>query len=154
MKPIATKLGASSPIACSSSPSRRKSSTTPRALQLTLRSEVVKDIEDYAIDQNLVSLRKRVNELGVSEPLVQRLGRNRIVLDLPGIQDSTRAKDIIGKVANLEFRLVAEPDAPRSDVETYDYEFRSIDLERALIVSGDRVSNAQAGTTRKLPCPR
>ena len=50
-----------------------------------------------------------MNELGVSEPLVQRLGRNRIVLDLPGIQDSTRAKDIIGKVANLEFRLVAEP---------------------------------------------
>ena len=124
------------------------------ALQLTLRSEVVKDIEDYAIDQNLVSLRKRVNELGVSEPLVQRLGRNRIVLDLPGIQDSTRAKDIIGKVANLEFRLVAEPDAPRSDVETYDYEFRSIDLERALIVSGDRVSNAQAGYDPETSMPQ
>lgn len=124
------------------------------ALQLILRSEVVKDIEDYAIDQNLVSLRKRVNELGVSEPLVQRLGRNRIVLDLPGIQDSTRAKDIIGKVANLEFRLVAEPDAPRSDVETYDYEFRSIDLERALIVSGDRVSNAQAGYDPETSMPQ
>ena len=124
------------------------------ALQLTLRPEVVKDIEDYAIDQNLVSLRNRVNELGVSEPLVQRLGRNRIVLDLPGIQDSTRAKDIIGKVANLEFRLVAEPDAPRSDVETYDYEFRAIDLERALIVSGDRVSNAQAGFDPETSMPQ
>jgi len=124
------------------------------ALQLTLRPEVVKDIEDYAIDQNLVSLRNRVNELGVSEPLVQRLGRNRIVLDLPGIQDSTRAKDIIGKVANLEFRLVAEPDAPRSDVETYDYEFRAIDLERALIVTGDRVSNAQAGFDPETSMPQ
>jgi preprotein translocase subunit SecD len=124
------------------------------ALQLTLRPEVVKDIEDYAIDQNLVSLRNRVNELGVSEPLVQRLGRNRIVLDLPGIQDSTRAKDIIGKVANLEFRLVAEPDAPRSEVETYDYEFRAIDLERALIVSGDRVSNAQAGFDPETSMPQ
>lgn len=124
------------------------------ALQLTLRPEVVKDIEDYAIDQNLVSLRNRVNELGVSEPLVQRLGRNRIVLDLPGIQDSTRAKDIIGKVANLEFRLVAEPDAPRSEVETYDYELRAIDLERTLIVSGDRVSNAQAGFDPETSMPQ
>jgi len=76
------------------------------------------------------------------------------VLDLPGIQDSTRAKDIIGKVANLEFRLVAEPDAPRSEVETYDYEFRAIDLERALIVSGDRVSNAQAGFDPETSMPQ
>jgi preprotein translocase subunit SecD len=124
------------------------------ALQLTLRPEVVKDIEDYAIDQNLVSLRNRVNELGVSEPLVQRLGRNRIVLDLPGIQDSTRAKDIIGKVANLEFRLAAEPDAPRSEVETYDYNARAVDLERALIVTGDRVSNAQAGFDPETSMPQ
>ena len=111
-------------------------------LVLTLRADVVTQIEDYAITQNLQSLRNRVNELGVSEPLVQRLGRDRIVLDLPGIQDSTRAKEIIGKVANLEFRLEARSDALRSEVEAFDYQGRSVDLERDIIVTGDRVSNA------------
>jgi preprotein translocase subunit SecD len=61
------------------------------------------------VSQNLTTLRNRVNELGVSEPLVQRQGRNRIVVELPGIQDTAEAKRILGKVANLEFRLVANP---------------------------------------------
>ena len=124
------------------------------ALELTLRSDVVREIEDYAITQNLQSLRNRVNELGVSEPLVQRLGRNRIVLDLPGIQDSARAKEIIGKVANLEFRLAALPDHPRSETETFDYEGRQVDLERGIIVTGDRVSNAQAGFDPETSLPQ
>ena len=115
------------------------------ALVLELQSEVVSEIEDYAISQNLQSLRNRVNELGVSEPLVQRMGRNRIVIDLPGIQDSSRAKDIIGRVANLEFRLVASADHPRSETETFEYQGRSVDLQRSVIVTGDRVGNAQAG---------
>ena len=63
------------------------------------------DIEDNAIKQNLTSLRNRVNELGVSEPLVSRQGKNRIVVELPGVQDTAEAKRIIGKTANLEFRL-------------------------------------------------
>lgn len=115
------------------------------ALVLDLQSDVVSEIEDYAISQNLQSLRNRVNELGVSEPLVQRMGRNRIVIDLPGIQDSSRAKDIIGRVANLEFRLVASADHPRAETETYEYQGRSVDLQRSIIVTGDRVGNAQAG---------
>ncbi len=115
------------------------------ALVMRLRSDVVSEIEDYAISQNLQSLRNRVDELGVSEPLVQRMGRNRIVIDLPGIQDSSRAKDIIGRVANLEFRLVASADHPRSEVETFEYQGRDVDLQRAVIVTGDRVGNAQAG---------
>jgi preprotein translocase subunit SecD len=124
------------------------------ALVLGLRPEVVAEIEDYAIDQNLQSLRNRVNELGVSEPLVQRLGRNRIVLDLPGIQDSTRAKEIIGKVANLEFRLVAAPDAATTETETFAYEGREIDLERSIIVTGDRVNNAQSGYDPETSLPQ
>ena len=124
------------------------------ALTLVLRPEVVAEIEDYAIDQNLQSLRNRVNELGVSEPLVQRLGRNRIVLDLPGIQDSTRAKEIIGKVANLEFRLVAAPDASTTEKETFVYEGREVDLERSIIVTGDRVNNAQAGFDPETSLPQ
>lgn len=124
------------------------------ALAMTLRPEVLGEIEDYAISQNLQSLRNRVNELGVSEPLVQRMGRNRIVIDLPGIQDSSRAKDIIGRVANLEFRLVATAEAPRSEVVSYPYEGREVDLERSVIATGDRVGNAQAGHDPETSMPQ
>ena len=111
-------------------------------LVLAMPAETRRDIEAYAISQNLQSLRKRVNELGVSEALVQSLGNARIVVDLPGVQDSTRAKIILGKVANLEFRLVAAPDARGSETESYEYEGRPELLERRNIVTGDRVANA------------
>jgi preprotein translocase subunit SecD len=77
--------------------------------------------------------------------LVQRLGRNRIVIDLPGIQDTAAAKKILGKVATLEFRLEAKPDAPRSTTVTYDYEGRTARLEKNVILRGDRVFDAQVG---------
>ncbi|MEE8042299.1 MAG: protein translocase subunit SecD [Pseudomonadales bacterium] len=111
-------------------------------LVLAMPLEMRREIERYAISQNLQSLRNRVNELGVSEPLVQSLGSNRIVVDLPGVQDSSRAKIILGKVANLDFRLVATPDALGSETETYEYEGRPVVLERRNIVTGDRVANA------------
>ncbi|MFT6163273.1 MAG: preprotein translocase subunit SecD [Zhongshania aliphaticivorans] len=108
-----------------------------------------KEIEDYAVGQNLTTLRNRVNELGVSEPLVQRQGRNRIVVELPGIQDTAEAKRILGKTANLDFRLEARYDAPVSDREQF--EFRnpgqgepSAWLERDVVITGERVANAQA----------
>ncbi|MCZ6618880.1 MAG: protein translocase subunit SecD [Gammaproteobacteria bacterium] len=112
-------------------------------LRLTMLDNKVRELEDFAISQNLQSLRNRVNELGVSEPLVQRLGRSRIVLDLPGLQDSARAKEIINKFANLEFRLVASPQARPSSTETYMYEGANRLLEKANIVTGDQVTNAQ-----------
>ncbi len=102
-------------------------------------------LEDRAIDQNLISLRNRVNELGVSEPQVQRLGRARIVVDLPGIQDSARAKNILNKFANLEFRLAAEPNTARFQRETYPYEGRLQDIMRRNIVTGNNVQDAQQG---------
>ena len=109
----------------------------------------VDEIIDYSVSQNLTTLRNRVNELGVSEPLVQRQGRNRIVVELPGIQDTAEAKRILGKVANLEFRLVASPDATAAERQRFEY--RSADragmtefLERDVIITGERVSNAQA----------
>ncbi len=108
-----------------------------------------REIAEYAVSQNLTTLRNRVNELGVSEPLVQRQGPNRIVVELAGIQDTAEAKRILGKVANLEFRLVAGMDAPASEKQQFDY--RSPDragmsewLEREVIISGERVANAQA----------
>lgn len=114
-----------------------------------MSEQVRKEIAEYSVSQNLTTLRNRVNELGVSEPLVQRQGQNRIVVELPGIQDTAEAKRILGKVANLEFRLVANLDAPASEKQRFEY--RSADranasewLERDVIITGERVSNAQA----------
>ncbi|MEQ8262828.1 protein translocase subunit SecD [Pseudohaliea sp.] len=109
----------------------------------------VDEIIDYAVSQNLTTLRNRVNELGVSEPLVQRQGRARIVVELPGIQDTAEAKRILGKVANLEFRLVAGPDAPAAEKQRFEYRSEARAgayewLERDIIITGERVSNAQA----------
>ena len=80
----------------------------PLVMKLKLSDLATKDIEDNAIKQNLTSLRNRVNELGVSEPLVSRQGKNRIVVELPGVQDTAEAKRIIGKTANLEFRMESQ----------------------------------------------
>jgi len=114
---------------------------------VNLNPSKIAEIEDYAIKQNLTTIRNRVNELGVAEPLVQRQGRNRIVIQLPGVQDTAAAKRILGKTANLEFRLEAAPDAPRSSTESY--EFReagrpAADIEKDIIITGSSVSNAQA----------
>jgi preprotein translocase subunit SecD len=114
-------------------------------LDLSMTDDNVRQIEDFAVQQNLQTIRNRVNELGVSEPLVQRLGRQRIVVDLPGVQDTAEAKKILGKVATLEFRMEAKPDAPRSSTLPYDYEGRSVRLERDLILRGERVFDAQVG---------
>jgi preprotein translocase subunit SecD len=107
------------------------------------------EVVEYAVAQNLTTLRNRVNELGVSEPLVQRQGKNRIVVELPGIQDTAEAKRILGKVANLEFRLVAEANAPISERQRFDYRGETRKgmtewLERDIIITGERVSNAAA----------
>jgi preprotein translocase subunit SecD len=120
------------------------------ALRTFMTEQAVAELIDYAVAQNLTTLRNRVNELGVSEPLVQRQGRNRIVVELPGIQDTAEAKRILGKVANLEFRLVAATDARPSERQRFEY--RSDDrqgmsewLERDVIITGERVANAAAG---------
>ena len=93
-----------------------------------------------------MTLRNRVNELGVAEPLVQRQGRNRIVVELPGVQDTAEAKKILGKAANLEFRMEAEPGASRFSTEEYTFrsnEFRTARLQKAIITTGDSVTNAK-----------
>ena len=77
--------------------------------------------------------------------MVQRLGRNRIVVDLPGVQDTAEAKKILGKVATLEFRMEAMPDTPRSRTITQVYEGRNRALEKDVILRGDRVFDAQVG---------
>jgi len=108
----------------------------------------LREIRDYAVGQNLTTLRNRVNELGVSEPIVQRQGSSRIVVELPGVQDPTAAKKIIGKTANLEFRLEANSRTSPLRKEEFNFkenEYSTAFLERAVVVSGDRVTNANTG---------
>jgi preprotein translocase subunit SecD len=115
------------------------------SLVLNLSDVATREIEDNAIKQNLTSLRNRVNELGVSEPLVSRQGKNRIVVELPGVQDTAEAKRIIGKTANLEFRL--ESDGPSG--ETFDFRTPSgqgpnARLENKAVITGENVTDARA----------
>jgi preprotein translocase subunit SecD len=114
-------------------------------LTLTVDDASIREMEDFAVQQNLQAIRNRVNELGVAEPLVQRMGRDRIVVDLPGVQDTARAKNILGKVATLEFRMEALSDASRSSTQKFDYEGYSADIEKDIILRGDRVLDANVG---------
>ncbi len=107
-----------------------------------------RSISDDAVSKNLTTLRNRVNELGVAEPLVQKQGGNRIVVELPGIQDTAAAKRILGKAANLEFRL----EAVGAESERERFQFRDAQrsssgawLEKHVIITGERVANARAG---------
>ena len=119
-----------------------------KILMLEYSDIALREIRDYAVGQNLTTLRNRVNELGVSEPIVQRQGSNRIVVQLPGVQDPTAAKKIIGKTANLEFRLEANTRTSPLRKEEFSFkenEFQTAFLEKTVVVSGDRVTNANTG---------
>jgi preprotein translocase subunit SecD len=118
-----------------------------QVLRLQLTEAKLREIRNYAVTQNLTTVRNRVNELGVAEPLVQRQGADRIVVELPGVQDTAEAKRILGKTANLEFRLAASADTPRASTESF--EFRepgrpAVPLERNVIITGDQVTDASA----------
>jgi preprotein translocase subunit SecD len=118
-----------------------------QVLRLALTQAKLVEIREYSIKQNLTTVRNRVNELGVAEPLVQRQGANRIVVELPGVQDTAEAKRILGKTANLEFRLAAEPDATKAATESFEFRQEGrppAQLERDLIITGDQVTDAQA----------
>ncbi len=115
-------------------------------LVLTMSEAEVRSIQDYALEQNLTTIRNRVNELGVAEPLVQRQGADRIIVELPGVQDTAAAKRVLGATANLEFRLEARQDESGANTETYEFRDnpnRDARLEQEVIVTGDNVSNAQ-----------
>lgn len=116
-------------------------------LTLVMNEQDVKELQNKIIGQNLITLRNRVNELGVSEPLVQKQGYNRIVVELPGVQDTALAKKVLGKAANLEFRLEALPDVAASDKEAFKFKNseRRADLESSIIVTGENVSDASIG---------
>ncbi|MGD9599597.1 MAG: protein translocase subunit SecD [Steroidobacteraceae bacterium] len=131
------------------------------AVQAVLTTAQIRQRQDYAIQQNLTTLRNRVNELGVSEPIVQRQGFDRIIVELPGVQNSADVKDILGKVATLEFRLVdtqgnlAEAvQSGRSPLGSKLYKDKNgqpVLLKRAVIVTGDQLTDALTAATQDGP---
>jgi len=121
-------------------------------LVAALKPEEEKRIQDSAVQQNLITLRNRVNELGVAEPVIQQQGADRIVVQLPGVQDTARAKDILGRTATLEVRLVDEEHhyAEGSPVPFGTEMFKERDgtpllVKKAVIFTGERISDAQPG---------
>lgn len=121
-------------------------------LQATLKEQAIRRIEESAVQQNLLTLRNRVNELGVAEPVIQQQGADRIVVQLPGVQDTARAKDILGRTATLEVRLVDdEHQADTSVVAPFgteafkDREGRTLFVKKQVLLTGERINDAQPG---------
>lgn len=123
-------------------------------LQLSFSESGLKGIREYALTQNMTILRNRINGIGVAEPLVQRQGADRIVVQLPGVQDTAKAKEILGATASLEFRLVdtnsdlAAALAGRLPANSALYETRdgrTLLLEQRIMLTGDHITGATAG---------
>ena len=123
-------------------------------LDLTISRDEIRSIQDFAVQQNVLTLRKRVNELGVAEPSIARQGVDRIAVQLPGVQDPTQAKEILGATATLEFRMVAEQyDAARvarnrripPGTELLYEGTEPVLLKREIILSGEHIVDASSG---------
>ncbi len=133
------------------------------ALRLTLSEQEIEEKRDFALQQNLTTLRNRVNELGVAEPIIQRQGSDRIVVQLPGVQDTARAKEILGATATLEFRLVDEDHDPyqaeatgRIPLGARLYRERSgqpILLQRRVMLTGESIVDAASGLDQQTGSP-
>lgn len=127
----------------------------PLTIRATLKEQAKLDIQSFALKQNITSLRKRVNELGVAEPIIQQQGLNRIVVELPGVQDTARAKRILGATATLEFRLVDEQGdsfaaessgrVPPGDRLYKERNGRPILLKRRVMLTGEYITDASSG---------
>ena len=130
-----------------------RSSGSSTKLLGEFKPAALKAIQDNAVKQNIITLNKRVNELAVKEPVIQQQGAERIVVQLPGVQDTARAKDIIGRTATLESRLadplvstIAIGEAPPPGMDTFRFgENRLGVFKKSVIFSGDRITDASAG---------
>tara|TARA_Y100000590_G_scaffold341815_2_gene390101 strand:+ start:12818 stop:14674 length:1857 start_codon:yes stop_codon:yes gene_type:complete len=131
-----------------------ESSEDEFSLIAVIREEVLLETQRLALQQNITTLRKRVNELGVAEPVIQRQGLKRVVVQLPGVQDTARAKAILGATATLEFRLVDEEHEPQEAVDGrppagsklyYERNGLPILLKKQIMLTGDSIINAASG---------
>jgi preprotein translocase subunit SecD len=137
------------------------SAATGPVVEMALTEAQIRERQDYAIQQNLTTLRNRVNELGVAEPVVTRQGLDRIAVQLPGVQNSAEVKDILGKVATLEFRLVDVTNsiseavqrgrAPIGSKLYRDRNDQPVLLKRDVIVTGDQLVDATTAATQDGP---
>ena len=123
-------------------------------LMAVVNQQQQRETRKFAVEQNITTLRNRVNELGVAEPVIQQQGENRIVVELPGVQDTARAKEILGATATLEFRMVdeehnaAEAAAGHVPIGSRLYHTRKgepVLLHKRIIITGDSITDAQAG---------
>jgi len=113
-------------------------------LHLAFTEKALIENRQNALEQNITTLRNRVNELGVSEPVIQRQGDDRIVVQLPGVQDTARAKEILGATATLEFRLVADDDDKLGARSYKRRDGSPVMLKRRVIATGDQIADAAA----------
>ena len=124
-------------------------------LVASLNESAMKDVRDYALKQNISTLHNRINELGVAEPVIAQQGASRIVVQLPGVQDTAKAKDILGRTATLEIRMVDDsPEAyaqmasgtvPFGDERYLDRSGMPILVKRQVVLTGDNLNDAQPG---------
>ena len=140
---------------------REQAAGEEATIYATIKPEVVKKEQELALQQNIQTLRNRVNELGVAEPIIQQQGADRIVVQLAGVQDPGRAKEILGRTATLEVRLVSEEHAagpgqnafagykdqpaPFGTDKYFDGEGNVVLVRKALVITGDRIKDAQPG---------
>jgi preprotein translocase subunit SecD len=124
----------------------------------TLKPEAVKRTQEYALTQNITTLHNRINELGVAEPVIQQQGADRVVVQLPGVQDTAKAKEILGRTASLEIRMVDEEktnpenlaaaargQVPFGDEYYVERNGQPILVKKQVVLTGDRLTDAQAG---------
>ncbi len=132
----------------------RMADGTQYALEIQLGTKQIITDRNYTLEQTIISLRNRINELGVTEAIVQRQGLNRIVVELPGIQDTTRARDILGKTATLDFMMVAhemkitkslKEQVPPGTRLFYDRQGHPILLKKRVVLTGDSITGASSG---------
>ena len=125
---------------------------------VTLKPETQKKTQEFALQQNIQTLRNRVNELGVAEPIIQQQGADRVVVQLPGVQDTTKAKDIIGRTATLEVRMVDEEHSDPASLDAamkgqlpfgaelyYERSGQPVLVKKQVILTGERINDAQPG---------
>ena len=124
-------------------------------IRAQLSQAAIKNVQDYSLKQNISTLHNRINELGVAEPVIAQQGADRIVVQLPGVQDTAKAKDILGRTATLEVRMVddtpgalsqlAQGNVPFGDEKYLDREGRPILVKRRVILTGENLNDAQPG---------
>lgn len=134
-------------------------------LVATIKPEAARRLQDAALKQNITTLHNRINELGVAEPVIQQQGLDRIVVQLPGVQDTAKAKDILGRTATLEMRLVDESaegraaetgsgPVPFGSEKFLDREGRAVIVKKQVLVTGENLTDAQPGFDSQTQQPK